>query len=125
MRLVALSAAGWALEAFVFVFIAAALTAADPVRGPLISFAMATLSTLLPGAPGHFGNFEYFGMLGGEAAGVAPELAAGIVLLAHVAIWAPVTSIAALHLLTSGALRRREAGGKRSRSPDNEGTGGA
>lgn len=56
---------------------------------PLTAFAVATLGTLVPGLPGHFGSFEVFGVLIFVALGIAAEPATATILVAHLLLWLP------------------------------------
>lgn len=92
-RLAILSLAGWVCEALVFTCVAIALKTPDPLRGPILGFAVGTLSTLLPSSPGYFGTFDYFASQGLRIAGIEPELAAANALLSHLVIWTPLTLV--------------------------------
>lgn len=70
---------------------------------PVISFVASALATILPGLPGHFGSFDYFGVQVFVATGVDAEQAAAIVLLAHLILWAPTAIFALVWIL---AVRR-------------------
>jgi hypothetical protein len=92
-----LTAAGWSLEAAVFASVTAGFVGRDfSVLGPLLAFSAKTLSTLLPGAPGHVGTYHFFAALGMETAGPSIHSSAAIAVLSHFIVWAPVTAIAAM-----------------------------
>lgn len=108
LRLTYLSFVGWIFESLVFVCVAAALDAPDLSRGPLLGFSMGTLSTLLPGAPGYFGTFDYFATQGLRIAGTQAELAAANALLSHLIIWAPLTVMTIGYFLIHSAVWPRK-----------------
>lgn len=56
---------------------------------PLTAFGVATLGTLVPGLPGHFGSFEVFGVLIFVALGIPAEPATATILVAHLLLWLP------------------------------------
>lgn len=84
-----LSLLAWLLESGVFLLTALAL--AQPARGAWFAMASGNLGTLLPGAPGHLGTFDYFAMQGLMAFGAEVTPAAAFALIAHLLIWLPVT----------------------------------
>lgn len=87
---VMLSLSCWILEYLVFFAAWVSLGGAiDAVAAPFLAFAFSTLGTLLPGLPGHFGTFEYFGLKAFVLAGVDPSFAAAVLFLAHLLLWLP------------------------------------
>jgi uncharacterized protein (TIRG00374 family) len=94
----------WILESFVFVAVWVSL-GGNILNWfpPIISFVASSLATILPGLPGHFGSFDYFGVQAFVATGVSAEQAAAIVLLAHLILWAPTTIFALVWIF---AVRR-------------------
>lgn len=84
-----LSLLAWLLESGVFLLTALAL--AQPAQGAWFAMAAGNLGTLLPGAPGHLGTFDYFAMQGLMAFGADATPAAAFALIAHFLIWLPVT----------------------------------
>lgn len=96
---VALTATAWALEIGVFITIGSALTQTPVLAGGLYGGTLGTLSGLLPGAPGHFGAYDYFAAQGFQAGGLDAETAVAAALLTHLTIWAPVSLLAAARLL--------------------------
>jgi glycosyltransferase 2 family protein len=70
---------------------------------PVFAFVASSLATILPGLPGHFGSFEYFGVQAFLASGVSAEQAAAVLFLAHLILWAPTAIFAVVWLL---AVRR-------------------
>jgi uncharacterized protein (TIRG00374 family) len=98
----------WVLESCVFVAVWISL-GENPLDWfpPVISFVASSLATILPGLPGHFGSFDYFGVQAFVATGVNAEKAAAIVLLAHLIIWAPTAIFALVWLLAARPRRAR------------------
>lgn len=94
--LTGLSLSAWLLESGVFLLTALAL--AQPAAGAWFAMAAGNLGTLLPGAPGHLGTFDYFAMQGLMAFGAEATPAAAFALITHLLIWLPVT-VAGLTLM--------------------------
>jgi uncharacterized membrane protein YbhN (UPF0104 family) len=86
-----LSIAAWLLEGGMFALVALALT--QNTAGAWLALAAGNLGTLLPGAPGHIGTFDFFAMQGMLAFKASPESAAAFALLVHAILWLPVTLI--------------------------------
>ncbi|TCU54502.1 uncharacterized protein (TIRG00374 family) [Novosphingobium sp. PhB57] len=106
LGMVLLSFALWLLESLVM--FGAWVSLGGEVGGalkPLVAFAFSTLGTLVPALPGHFGSYEFFGMLSYRAVGVDAEQATATILLAHLLLWLP-TALFALGWLVS---MRRES----------------
>jgi glycosyltransferase 2 family protein len=68
---------------------------------PFVAFAIATLGTLVPALPGHFGSYEYFGVLSFDFLGVDQTMAMATVLLAHLVLWLPTAMFGVVWLLAS------------------------
>jgi uncharacterized protein (TIRG00374 family) len=85
----ALSIATWLLEGAVFAIVAIML--GQQTTGVWLAMAAGNLGTLLPGAPGHLGTFDFFAMQGLMAVGVEHETAAAFALWVHAILWLPVT----------------------------------
>ena len=94
-----------------FVTVATALHTGAAPPGPWLSLAAGTLATLLPGAPGYIGTFDYFAARGLVAYGVSLETAAAFALTVHAILWVPLTALGALYLLM---LRARSQNLRRS-----------
>jgi glycosyltransferase 2 family protein len=82
----------WLAEGAVFAATALALGVSFPWPAPWLSLGAATLSTLLPGAPGYVGTFDWFATLGFVAYGTERSAAAAVALLVHLLLWLPVTA---------------------------------
>ncbi|NWH09391.1 MAG: flippase-like domain-containing protein [Alphaproteobacteria bacterium] len=110
LLLTCLSLACWILECMVFIGAWLSLNG-DPAafEKPFLSFAFATLGTLVPSLPGHFGSFEYFGVEAFTLAGVEASFAAAVVLLAHLILWAPTAIYGILWLLIGAQGKRAPA----------------
>lgn len=98
--LAALSLVCWVLEATVLVCVWIGLggAAGDPFT-PVAGFVAATLATLVPSLPGHFGTFELLGLETFRRLGVAPGFAAAVLLVGHLLLWAPTALFAAVWLV--------------------------
>lgn len=89
-RMLLLSVGLWLLESLVMIGAWLSLGgAAGAWLKPLTAFAVATLGTLVPGLPGHFGSFEVFGVLVFVALGIPAEPATATILVAHLVLWLP------------------------------------
>ncbi len=97
---VAMSITAWLLEGAVFALVAAML-GLEPA-GIWLSLAAGNLGTLLPGAPGHLGTFDFFAMQGLIAYGAEHETAAAFAVWVHAILWLPVT-LTGLALMPCGA----------------------
>lgn len=112
--MVLLSFALWLLESLVMLgaWVSLGGSVTESLR-PLVAFAFSTLGTLVPALPGHFGSYEFFGMLSYRAVGVGAEQATATILLAHLMLWLP-TALFALGWLaaarTGSPLRLLRAG---------------
>ena len=73
---------------------------------PGLAFAFATLGTLIPALPGHFGSFEYFGVNAFMMTGVDATAASAVIFSAHLVLWAP-TALFAVGWLSLSHWRRR------------------
>ena len=78
--------------------------ARDALR-PFFAFTIATLGTLVPALPGHFGSYDYFGVMALDAVGVERTMAAAVILLSHLLLWLPTALYGVGWLLVS---RRRD-----------------
>ncbi|MFC6623233.1 lysylphosphatidylglycerol synthase transmembrane domain-containing protein [Novosphingobium panipatense] len=107
--LLAVSVALWLLESLVMVgaWMSLGGTMEDGLK-PLVAFGLATLGTLVPALPGHFGSYDAAGVLSFTVLGVPAEAAAAVVLLAHLLLWLPTVLFGiAWLLLTRPAEFRR------------------
>lgn len=69
---------------------------------PLLAFSFSTLGTMVPSLPGHFGTFEFFGLQAFKLGAVDENMAAAVLLLAHLVIWLP-TALFGIGWLLFGA----------------------
>lgn len=88
--LIAFSIAIWLLESVVMLGAWISL-GGEPGQWlrPFLAFTISTLGTLVPALPGHFGSYEYFGMLSFRAVGVGVTMAAAVIMVAHLILWLP------------------------------------
>lgn len=112
-RLAFLSVLVWLFEAGVFLAASMAFATPLPPTGAVLSTASGTLGTLLPGAPGHVGTFDYFAMLGAMAHGYNRDMAAAYALAVHTIVWLPITVVG----LTYFAMPAHRALWRRGRQP--------
>jgi uncharacterized protein (TIRG00374 family) len=110
--LTVMSLALWLLESCVFLGVWVSLGGAtDALLQPSLAFAFSTLGTLVPSLPGHFGPFEFFGLQAFTLAGVETAMAAAVVLLAHLILWAP-TALFGIGWLLLAATQKPDASSK-------------
>jgi glycosyltransferase 2 family protein len=98
----------WVVEAGVM--FCAWMSLGDAAVSPfvlLFAFGSATIATLFPSLPGHFGTFEFAGVEAFALAGTDRSTAAAAVLLTHLLLWAPIA------LFAIGWLVRRMSDGMR------------
>lgn len=88
---VLLSLVAWGLEAALFVSVSQALGLRLPLELPLLAFVAANFCTLIPSAPGYLGTFHAAAISVLVAAAVPRNSAAAFAMLAHAALWLPVT----------------------------------
>ena len=106
--LTVLSLALWVLESIVLVGVWMSLGGSlDAVMKPFLAFVFSTLGTLVPSLPGHFGTFEYFGIQAFALTGVDVSMAAAVLLLAHLILWAPTAIFGVVWLLFGAGGRFR------------------
>ena len=98
--LTVLSLVLWVLESIVLVGVWMSLGGSlGAVMKPFLAFVFSTLGTLVPSLPGHFGTFEYFGIQAFALTGVDASMAAAVLLLAHLILWAPTAIFGVVWLL--------------------------
>lgn len=102
----ALSLVCWVLESLVLLCVWIDLGGApdDPFT-PVAGFVAATLATLVPSLPGHFGTFELLGLETFQRLGVSPGFAAAVLLVGHLLLWAPTALFAAAWLALARSPR--------------------
>jgi uncharacterized protein (TIRG00374 family) len=93
VAVVGLSLLAWSIEGLLFVSAAYAINYDGSCLGPYFSFALGTLSTLIPSSPGYVGTFDYFTMLGIHAYGLNQTASTAYALIAHLLLWLPVTLV--------------------------------
>jgi len=105
--MIAFSLVIWLLEGAVAIAVWISLEGpAEDLLKPLFAFAVAMLGTLVPALPGHFGSFDYAGVLSFAAIGVDRTMAAAVILILHLMLWLPTALFAVSWLALSD---KREA----------------
>jgi uncharacterized protein (TIRG00374 family) len=97
-----LSVVCWGFHAMYFFLMFSALDLELSFAAALILQMVIGLGLILPAAPAHVGNFEYFTVLGLAIFGVTQEAAFAYALLAHIFRFIPVTAVGLLFALRSG-----------------------
>jgi hypothetical protein len=103
----------WLLETLKYACVALAFDLFLPFNGLMLVNGLSNLFTVIPGAPGAVGTFDAGAILGMRALGVGESLSAAYVLVLHVTLWLPVTTLGLVLMLREGLrwsdLRRVEA----------------
>jgi hypothetical protein len=103
----------WLLETVKYWCIAQAFGIDLTFVGLMLINGVSNLFTIIPGAPGAVGTFDYGGILATTALGVPESLASAYILVLHVALWLPVTLFGVALMLRQGLrwtdLRKAEA----------------
>jgi hypothetical protein len=89
----------WLLELGAFILVGSSLSGNSILVGGLYAGALGTLATLIPGAPGHFGTFDFFAAEGFRISGLGPENALAAAVVCHMAILVPVTFLGSIQLI--------------------------
>ena len=97
-----LSVMAWLFEGGMYAFIAYALGLKLPLVGAYTSLALGALSTLLPSSPGYFGTFHYFILQAVSIFNVPDDLGAAYALAVHSLMWASITVVGIIFMLTGG-----------------------
>lgn len=97
-RVAGLSGLSWAAEGVTFWCTARAIAGVAVPSAAWYALPVSTLSTLLPGAPGHLGTFDYFGAQAMTQFGNTPATAVAYMLLLHVLLWLPPTIVGLVYL---------------------------
>lgn len=87
VQLIFLSFVGWAGEFGAFYWCAISLDLNNALLGSTFSMLAATLSTLLPSAPGFMGTFHFFAAMGAEQANNPQVVAVAYAIITHSMIW--------------------------------------
>jgi hypothetical protein len=69
------------------------------MTGALAAGILGTLATLIPGAPGHVGTFDFFATEGFRYGGLSAEEALAAAVVCHIAIVVPVTVYGSIRLV--------------------------
>jgi glycosyltransferase 2 family protein len=100
LTVIALTVLAWSLELGLFVVVGSVVSGNFLLSGGLYAGVLGTLATLIPGAPGHFGTFDFFAAEGFRYAGLDAEKAVAAAIVCHVAVLAPVTILGSIQLIT-------------------------
>ena len=100
VNLLGLTAMAWLLEAGLFATLAAGFGISTPLLAGGFTCALATLSTMIPSAPGFFGTFHAAAIAAVMVFGATFDEAAAYALLAHGLLWLPTTLVGGACLLS-------------------------
>jgi len=98
VRLVALTAIAWVFEAGIFCALAAGFGFSQPLLAGSLACALATLSGLIPSAPGAIGTFHAAALAAVTLFGADDSTGAAFAVVAHGFMWLPLTALGALCL---------------------------
>jgi len=107
------SLAAWICEVTVLYLCAKSLDMNLSTFAVCFILSVANFSAVLPGTPGNVGTFHYFAVLAAGAFGINANYAAALAILFHAMVWAPITIVGGLFLLTDSRhirLRVRNTG---------------
>ena len=93
IRFFILGVVAWGCESLVFICCCVSLNLHISIVDAVRSMGLATLSTLLPGMPGHVGTFHAGAVAGLTSGGLSAEAALSVATLTHLMLWIPVTVI--------------------------------
>jgi uncharacterized protein (TIRG00374 family) len=97
----------WLGEAGLFLSVLAGFGLPATIPAALIIMALATLSTLVPSAPGYVGTFHMAAFAGVSLLGVDAAEAASFAIIAHLALWLGTTIPGAVAALANPNLFRK------------------
>jgi len=103
--LVLLTGVVWCAEALVFAGALISLGVVWPLSQVLLLTAVATLSTILPSAPGYLGTFHAAVIWCGRSFGLEPTTAAVLAMVAHMMLWLPMSVVGVASLAWLPPLR--------------------
>lgn len=90
-KLVALTAVAWLLEGAMFCVLAAGFHIPQPLLAGALACALATLSGLIPSAPGAFGTFHAAAIAAVTLLGANTDTATAFAVVAHALMWVPLS----------------------------------
>lgn len=105
VRLIAWSFAAWMAEGAMFWIAAWALPTITTPEAGWLALPVGTLATLIPGAPGYVGTFEYFTIKAMAALGNSGPASAAYALLVHMLVWLPPTVAGGIYFVFHPALK--------------------
>jgi uncharacterized protein (TIRG00374 family) len=94
----ALSGGLWAIEAVVYHLILRSFGLSLPVYTAIVLLAVVNVGVILPSAPGAFGAFQFFCVLGLSLFAVDESTALGLSVVLQSVMWLPVTTIGVVFL---------------------------
>jgi len=108
MKVISLSFLTWFIEGGMFYVIGLglALTMGDFGVGAWFSFALGSLSTVLPSAPGFIGTLDYFVIIGITAYGASWDGAASFAVIAHIIMIAPLALVAIIYMSMNKKIKK-------------------
>jgi len=98
-KLVAWSMAAWLAEGCMFWLAAGAMPTITVPAAGWLALPVGTLATLIPGAPGYVGTFDFFTMKAMMALGNSKSASAAYALLVHLLVWLPPTMAGGIYIV--------------------------
>ncbi len=103
-ELFAYSVVSWGLEGLLYVAFVAAAQGREPVAAGFTTFALGTLSTLIPSGPGFVGTFDMFAIIALQIFAIGANTAAVIAVSIHATLWVVTTAAGACFLVLGRSL---------------------
>lgn len=99
LKLICWSFLAWIAEGFVFWFVALSLPSIINPSASWLALSIGTFSTLIPGAPGHIGTFDYFTSQAMAKLGNGAIESISYAFLVHTVLWFPASIAGGLFLM--------------------------
>lgn len=106
LTLLGLSFLAWFFESGLYLFILMGFDLNQGLSLAILIMAMVTLSTLIPSSPGYIGPFHLAAFTALTMLGGSTDQAASYAMLAHMALWLPITLIGGCAVLLTPDLFR-------------------
>ena len=108
LKVISLSFLTWFIEGGMFYVIGLglALMMGDFGVGAWFAFALGSLSTILPSAPGFIGTLDYFVIIGITAYGASWDGAASFALITHIIMIAPLALVAIIYMSMNRKIKK-------------------
>jgi uncharacterized protein (TIRG00374 family) len=116
LALLGYSFVAWFMEGLLYIAFVMAADGGEPVVSGLTTFALGTLSTLIPSGPGYVGTFDVFALIGLRTFGMDINTAAVVAVGVHATLWFATTAAGGLAFAFGGLGFRRRSGDDKGHS---------